>query len=248
MRRRGLHGRQGITRSLVSRCRAVKLTGSCGLADQLSHKRLKVPLRFIDMGESMKEPAKTSAMVVRAVSGIGKEHGLKGGKRTLVSAANGVQIVEVRRNLTSMPACKDFLYVLEVFVERGAPDARLLSDARHGERMQALSRSYRGCPVHDRIRDSAAMGFDRILPELGHAPTCHDVAGLSRQVVLTSRQYVSINGIGYGVVTMARAATGMPGWVKVFIGMGIIALVGSALLMMGGHGPWQHGGMGSMHP
>lgn len=46
---------------------------------------------------------------------------------------------------------------------------------------------------------------------------------------------------------MARAATGMPMWVKVFVGIGIVAIVGVALLVAGGHGPWQHGAMGNMH-
>jgi hypothetical protein len=46
---------------------------------------------------------------------------------------------------------------------------------------------------------------------------------------------------------MARAATGMPGWVKVSIVIGAVALVGLALLVAGGHGPWQHGAMGTMH-
>lgn len=46
---------------------------------------------------------------------------------------------------------------------------------------------------------------------------------------------------------MARAATGMPGWVKIFIGVGILALIAVVALMAGGHGPWQHGAMGSMH-
>ena len=46
---------------------------------------------------------------------------------------------------------------------------------------------------------------------------------------------------------MARVASGMPGWVKAFIGIGIVAFVAITLLMLGGHGPWQHGAMGSMH-
>lgn len=46
---------------------------------------------------------------------------------------------------------------------------------------------------------------------------------------------------------MARAAPGMPTWVKVFIGLGIVAALTLALLIAGGHGPWQHGGTGNMH-
>jgi hypothetical protein len=39
----------------------------------------------------------------------------------------------------------------------------------------------------------------------------------------------------------------MPGWVKIFIVVGALALVGVGVLVVGGHGPWQHGAMGSMH-
>ena len=46
---------------------------------------------------------------------------------------------------------------------------------------------------------------------------------------------------------MARAATGMPLWVKVFIGVGVVALLAIGLLMVMGHGPWQHGGMAGLH-
>ena len=46
---------------------------------------------------------------------------------------------------------------------------------------------------------------------------------------------------------MGHSAAIMPGWVKVFIGIGIVALIGVALLVAGGHGPWQHGAMGNMH-
>jgi hypothetical protein len=46
---------------------------------------------------------------------------------------------------------------------------------------------------------------------------------------------------------MARVATGVPGWVKIFIVVGALALLGVGLLVAGGHGPWQHGAMGSMH-
>ena len=46
---------------------------------------------------------------------------------------------------------------------------------------------------------------------------------------------------------MARAATGMPNWVKVFIGIGLLAIVAIGILMAMGHGPWQHGAMAGMH-
>ena len=46
---------------------------------------------------------------------------------------------------------------------------------------------------------------------------------------------------------MARAAAGTPMWVKVFIGIGIVAVLIVALLVAGGHGPWQHSAMGNMH-
>ena len=46
---------------------------------------------------------------------------------------------------------------------------------------------------------------------------------------------------------MARAATGMPTWVKIFIGLGILAILVVGVLMGFGHGPWQHGGMNGMH-
>lgn len=46
---------------------------------------------------------------------------------------------------------------------------------------------------------------------------------------------------------MARAATGMPNWVKVFVGVSLLAILGFGILMAMGHGPWQHGAMGGMH-
>ncbi|MBN9345814.1 MAG: hypothetical protein J0I48_06335 [Devosia sp.] len=46
---------------------------------------------------------------------------------------------------------------------------------------------------------------------------------------------------------MARAATGMPNWVKVFVGVGLLAILAVGILMAMGHGPWQHGAMGGMH-
>ena len=42
-------------------------------------------------------------------------------------------------------------------------------------------------------------------------------------------------------------AGAMPGWVKVFIGVGIALLVVAAIAAFSGHGPWQHVGMGGMH-
>ena len=44
-----------------------------------------------------------------------------------------------------------------------------------------------------------------------------------------------------------RSATGMPGWVKLFIGIAILFVLGVGILMLNGHGPWQHGGMASMN-
>ena len=46
---------------------------------------------------------------------------------------------------------------------------------------------------------------------------------------------------------MARAATGMPIWVKVFIGLGVFAVLAVIVLITMGHGPWQHSGMAGMH-
>lgn len=43
---------------------------------------------------------------------------------------------------------------------------------------------------------------------------------------------------------MARAATGMPGWVRFLIGIAIAGVVLAIVLMAMGHGPWQHGAMG----
>lgn len=46
---------------------------------------------------------------------------------------------------------------------------------------------------------------------------------------------------------MSRTATGMPSWVKVFIGVGLCAILAVGILMAAGHGPWQHGNMAGMH-
>lgn len=45
---------------------------------------------------------------------------------------------------------------------------------------------------------------------------------------------------------MAREATGMPNWVKVFIGVSLLAVLAVVVLMAMGHGPWQHGAMVGM--
>ena len=45
---------------------------------------------------------------------------------------------------------------------------------------------------------------------------------------------------------MVRATAGMPQWVKVFIGIGIVAIVVVGVLIATGHGPWQHGAMAGM--
>ncbi|CAN7499870.1 hypothetical protein LJR016_003434 [Devosia sp. LjRoot16] len=48
---------------------------------------------------------------------------------------------------------------------------------------------------------------------------------------------------------MARSrikSRAMPGWVKVFIGLGVAVLAIAALAAFSGHGPWQH--LGGMHP
>jgi hypothetical protein len=44
-----------------------------------------------------------------------------------------------------------------------------------------------------------------------------------------------------------RRAAGMPGWVKGFAVAGGVALVLLAVLLLSGHGPWQHFGMAGMH-
>jgi hypothetical protein len=36
-------------------------------------------------------------------------------------------------------------------------------------------------------------------------------------------------------------AVGMPGWVKAFIGLGLLAIAAMGIMMLWGHGPWQHG-------
>lgn len=36
------------------------------------------------------------------------------------------------------------------------------------------------------------------------------------------------------------AVAGMPGWVKVFVFAGLALAVLLAILMLSGHGPWQH--------
>lgn len=46
---------------------------------------------------------------------------------------------------------------------------------------------------------------------------------------------------------MARAATGMPNWVKISIAVGVFAIIAVSILMAMGHGPWQHGGVAGMH-
>jgi hypothetical protein len=45
-----------------------------------------------------------------------------------------------------------------------------------------------------------------------------------------------------------RTATGMPAWVKVTIAIAVVFIVGLGILMLNGHGPWQHGGMAGLHP
>ena len=35
---------------------------------------------------------------------------------------------------------------------------------------------------------------------------------------------------------------GMPNWVKAFLLLGALALVGVGVMILSGHGPWQHGG------
>lgn len=44
-----------------------------------------------------------------------------------------------------------------------------------------------------------------------------------------------------------RTAIGMPRWVKVFIGIAVVFVLGVGVLMLNGHGPWQHAGMAGMH-
>jgi hypothetical protein len=38
----------------------------------------------------------------------------------------------------------------------------------------------------------------------------------------------------------------MPNWVKVFIGLGVVAIVAVGILIAMGHGSWQHGAMAGM--
>lgn len=38
----------------------------------------------------------------------------------------------------------------------------------------------------------------------------------------------------------SKRATGMPGWVKAFVGVGIFLVVAVGVMMALGHGPWQH--------
>lgn len=45
----------------------------------------------------------------------------------------------------------------------------------------------------------------------------------------------------------ARSASGMPLWVKIFIGIGLVAVIAFGVLAANGHGPWQHAGMAGMH-
>ncbi len=44
-----------------------------------------------------------------------------------------------------------------------------------------------------------------------------------------------------------RRTTRVPGWVKGFAAAGVLAVLALAMLLMSGHGPWQHFGMAGMH-
>lgn len=77
----------------------------------------------------------------------------------------------MRCDLPAVPIRKDFLQILEILVERRTPNAGFMRNARHREAVQALRRRQGGCAVHDGVSYRIAVGFNRVVPELGHSLT-----------------------------------------------------------------------------
>lgn len=107
-------------------------------------------------------------MIVRAVSGIGKQDGLESPNRVRVPGPDSLKVLQVRGHLSPVPAGEDFLDVLEILVERRSTYAGFLSNASHREAMQAFCGRQRGRPVHDGLGHRVAVGLNGVVPELGH--------------------------------------------------------------------------------
>ncbi len=81
------------------------------------------------------------------------------------------EVLEVTGHLTFVPGDEDCLHVGEVLVQRGAPDAGLLGDLGHRHRREPV-RSYELCRgVEGRTAHGAAVGLDRVVPQLRHDPS-----------------------------------------------------------------------------
>ena len=83
-------------------------------------------------------------------------------------------MVEVLGDMPLVPGDEDGFDAGEVLVERGAADAGLLCNLGHGHGPQPMPGDQGRGGLEDRLMHLAAMGLDRLMPELrDHARIRH---------------------------------------------------------------------------
>lgn len=205
-------------------------------------------MRLVDVRLGVKHLRQVPVMVVGVVLGIGDKYCVQRSQRARVPIADGFEVFDVRGDLAAMPRSQNLRHILEVLVEGGAAYAGLLSNAGHGDAVETLCRRDAGRLVHDRVGHRRAVRFNAVVPKLGHVGTMpRPCRRVETNCLDNDTECLDKSQRQLKEERMARAATGMPQWVKVFIGVGVLAIVVVGVLIAMGHGPWQHGAMGGMH-
>ena len=153
-------------------------------------------------------------------------------------------------DLALVPRAQDAFYVGEVFIEGGTANPGLLRNAamvRVCRPSRAASSAVRSITAEATallcasIVSFQSLGMARTVTwPVGRVDTyCLDIATVCLdQCAVWKDRIMGDSRIKAGA---------MPGWVKVFIGIGIAVLVVLAVATFSGHGPWQHMGVSGMY-
>jgi len=251
--------RQFVRCSVIADLSCVDCLGD-ELADQLAKTLLGACYMLVAMQKMAQIAVGVSARLVGDL-GVGVENS----RQALFGFAGLLgdlgEFAEVAAYLAFVPRPQDRLDMGEVLVKGRSPDPSFLRDLRHRYRQKSTLLYEDDGRVEDRVTDFAAMGFDGLGPQLGHAAkytvrpkrdnaTCIETDCLVKYSPLADRVEEPV---------MADRPQGQiagppprPRWVRLLF---VIALVAVVLVIIfalaeGEHGPSRHdpeGGNSGVH-